>query len=82
MCRNYRDISFTHFVTDRTGTIFACGRENGHTYTFLIREGAVSVQCGEYWRDLDAEFGSIIRSRAEDAYGRVPIYRISQLIFN
>ena len=83
MCRNYTGIRFTHFIIDNSdGTIFACARENGHTYNFLIREGAVRAQNGDQWFELAGEYASAIRERAEYAYTSVPSYRVSRLLLN
>jgi hypothetical protein len=82
MCKNYRDLDFTHFVVDRAdGTIFGCARENGHTYNFIIRgDGNVRAQQGDQWLEVEPAIAQLIRSRAAGAYGRAPIYRTARLL--
>ena len=83
MCKNFSDLSFAHFViAGEDGTVFGCARQNGHTYNFLIRDGSVSAQTGEQWIDLEPATAEIIRNRVQQAYGRVPIYRINRLLIS
>jgi len=81
MCKNYNELSFTHFVVDRVdGTIFGSAKEQGSTYNFLIRAETVWRQVGEQWAALDLNIAQIIRSRAQYFYGKVPVYRASGLL--
>jgi hypothetical protein len=83
MCRNYNELEFKHFIFVTTdGTIFACARENGHIYNFLIYRGIVRAQHREQWVDLDPAIAEIVRQRAEAAYARTPTYRTNRLLIN
>ena len=74
------ELDFTHFVVvTGNGTVFGCAKRDGHVYNFLIRRDSVQQQSGDNWETLDAELADIIRSRVQDAYERVPVYRTEKL---
>lgn len=83
MCRNYRNLDFTHFIVDKAnGSVFGSASENGTVYNFLIRDGSVHAQDGYQWIELEPDIAEIIRDRAENHYGRVPTYRTNRLLID
>lgn len=80
MCKNYYEMEFTHFVIDSSdGSIFGTARYNGRISNFIIN-GIIKQHTGYQWLELDEYASEIIRQRAQDAYGRVPIYRTRRLL--
>ena len=83
MCKTYNEMEFTHFVVVTSdGTIFGCAKENGHTYNFLIRRESVHTQNGEQWHELEPEIAHFVRTRAENAYARVPVYKTKRFLID
>lgn len=83
MCKDYGNLSFTHFVIDDSdGTIFAAARvkDSGRVANFLVN-GTVKQQSGGNWLELDPVTASIIRNRvsAAQAHGCIPTYRTERL---
>jgi len=78
-------MEFTHFVIDNSdGTVFGTARVNGsgRVATFLIINEGVKQQSGEDWLELEPDIATIIRERAQSAYGRVPTYRTRRLLLS
>ena len=83
MCRDYNQLVFNHFVVFAAdGTIFGSARENGHIHNFLIRRESIRTQQGEQWLELDPEIAHLVRTRVQDAYAKVPIYRTKRYILD
>jgi hypothetical protein len=83
MCRNFRDLIFTHFVVAAEGAIFGSARENGnnHIHNFLIQAGTVKQQHADEWIELEAEVARIVKERAEAGYGSIPVYRTNRFLY-
>ena len=83
MCKNYNELSFTHFVVaGEDGTIFGSARQDGRVYNFLIREEVIHAQSGEQWYELEPHLAELVRSRVQLAYGNTPVYRTERLLIN
>lgn len=82
MCRNYREIEFTHFVVTAEGSIFGSARDNGHIHNFLIEERSVREQAGNDWCELEPALAELVKERAQQAYGTTPIFRTRRIIYD
>lgn len=82
MCKNYLEMDFRHFVIDQAGNTFASARvsSTGRIANFIIRDSGVRQQSGDGWYSIEPESAQLIRSRAESAYGLVPVYHSSSLV--
>ena len=83
MLRTAKELTFRHFVVDRTGLIFASAREqiSNRVCNFLINSqtGTVLAQVSNRFETISREYAEDIRRQAENHYGRLPTYRIARL---
>ena len=84
MAWRIEELEFTHFVVvNNERIILGWARETGGTHIYLIEyEGSVvKKNHKDQWLDLPADEAHMVRQRARDYYGRVPVHRVPRLIF-
>ena len=77
------EIDFSHFLVDSSeGSVIGFERSNGSVYKLLISAGSgwVKIRSLDQWLELPEKDAERIRRKAEESFGRRPVYRLPRCI--
>ena len=81
--RTEADIEFSHFVVvSSEGAIIGFRRDNGSIYKLLMGTDTswIKINSTDQWLELPEEESARIRQKAQESFGRIPVYRVPRFI--
>ena len=81
--RAREELEFSHFVVAANeDSIIGFSRDNSSIYKLLkgAEIGGVKIRSVDQWLELPEKAAQQIRQRAQESYGRVPVYRVPRFM--